>query len=109
MKIIQFKKLAECVAYIRSVGKISIYGVEIDEKAIDVESTDDCFNSHIAFMMGNEGEGLNQKQRGISDRFVKICQYGSGTASLNVNVAASIVLHRFHEWSKSQDLDKSCK
>lgn len=50
-----------------------------------------------AFMMGNEGQGMNEKQMAVCDGFVKISQYGGGTASLNVSVAASIVLQRFYQ------------
>lgn len=52
-----------------------------------------------AFMLGNEGQGLSPKQMALCDRFVYIPQYGVGTASLNVAVAASIVLHHFSVWA----------
>lgn len=42
-----------------------------------------------------QGQGLNEKQLALCDSFVYIPQYGPGTASLNVAVAASIVLHHF--------------
>lgn len=42
-----------------------------------------------------QGQGLSAKQCEICDFFVYIPQYGCGTASLNVTVAASIVLHQF--------------
>lgn len=35
----------------------------------------------------------------LCDRFVYIPQYGAGTASLNVAVAASIVLHHYAVWA----------
>ena len=35
----------------------------------------------------------------LCDAFVYIQQYGAGTASLNVSVAASIVLHHFALWA----------
>ena len=44
--------------------------------------------------------GLNDKQKLICDDFVYIPQYGDGTASLNVNVATSIVLHEFSRLNK---------
>lgn len=50
-------------------------------------------------MMGNKGSGMNKNQMLLCDGFVKIKQYGGGTASLNVSVAAGIVLHRFHQWA----------
>uniref|UniRef100_A0A0D3DE83 tRNA/rRNA methyltransferase SpoU type domain-containing protein n=1 Tax=Brassica oleracea var. oleracea TaxID=109376 RepID=A0A0D3DE83_BRAOL len=43
--------------------------------------------------------GLSAKEYEICDFFVYIPQYGCGTASLNVTVAASIVLHHFGVWA----------
>jgi tRNA C32,U32 (ribose-2'-O)-methylase TrmJ len=42
-----------------------------------------------------QGSGLSDKEMEICDSFVYIPQNGPGTASLNVTVAASIVLHQF--------------
>ncbi|KAM5555033.1 hypothetical protein ABKV19_023114 [Rosa sericea] len=42
---------------------------------------------------------LSAKECKICDFFVYIPQYGDGTASLNVTVAASIVLHQFGVWA----------
>jgi len=42
-----------------------------------------------------QGSGLSDKEMEICDSFVYIPQTGPGTASLNVTVAASIVLHQF--------------
>ena len=42
---------------------------------------------------------MNKKQIEMCDHFVYIPQYSMGTASLNVNVAASIVMHHFSTWA----------
>jgi tRNA C32,U32 (ribose-2'-O)-methylase TrmJ len=42
---------------------------------------------------------MSAKQLKLCDRFVYIPQHGPGTASLNVTVAASIVLHHFAVWA----------
>ena len=47
-----------------------------------------------------QGDGLSEKQMALCDDFVYIPQYGQGTASLNVTVAASIVLHQFAVWAQ---------
>ena len=47
-----------------------------------------------------QGTGLSEAQIKHCDDFVYIPQYGEGTASLNVNVAASIVLHHFAVWAQ---------
>ncbi len=46
-----------------------------------------------------QGQGLSPKQMAQCDAFVYIPQHGAGTASLNVTVAASIVLHHFALWA----------
>ena len=101
MKVVQFDKLPQCVHHVHSLG-INIVGVEIDESSVDVEHSEHCFKGSTAFMMGNEGQGMNSKQMSLCDSFVKISQYGGGTASFNVSVAAGIVLHRYQNWFLTQ-------
>ncbi|CAB9499535.1 mitochondrial rRNA methyltransferase 1 homolog (Saccharomyces cerevisiae) [Seminavis robusta] len=100
-----FDKWAEFVEYVQQQS-IRLIGVEIhkDAKPIDhylVRGENNNDNSHIAFLMGNEGQGLSQKQQDDCDGFVRIPQYGNGTASLNVNVAANIILQRVYQWKTS--------
>ncbi|XLU98601.1 hypothetical protein S245_012941, partial [Arachis hypogaea] len=45
------------------------------------------------------GTSLSAKECEICDFFVYIPQYGGGIASLNVTVAASIILHHFGVWA----------
>lgn len=47
----------------------------------------------------SQGSGLSAKQLQACDKLVYIPQFGPGTASLNVNVAAAIVLHQFTVWA----------
>ncbi|XLR58313.1 hypothetical protein S83_008985, partial [Arachis hypogaea] len=64
-----------------------------------------AFNSWITDVTNEDvapifhGTGLSAKECEICDFFVYIPQYGGGTASLNVNVTASIVLHHFGVWA----------
>ncbi|KAF3457274.1 hypothetical protein FNV43_RR01931 [Rhamnella rubrinervis] len=74
-----------------------ICGVEITDGAVAVNQHP--FKRSTAFLLGNEGTGLSAKECEICDFFVYIPQYGCGTASLNVTVAASIVLHHFGVWA----------
>lgn len=74
-----------------------ICGVEITDSALPVN--EHPFKRSTAFLLGNEGTGLSTKECEICDFFVYIPQYGCGTASLNVTVAASIVLHHFGVWA----------
>jgi tRNA G18 (ribose-2'-O)-methylase SpoU len=54
-----------------------------------------------AFLVGNEGTGLSEAQKAVCDHFVYIPQYGNGTASLNVSVAAAIALVSARGWCGS--------
>jgi hypothetical protein len=129
LTIARFDKLEECVGHIRRIVEpcrrrrddgeaddddddddddapsVRIIGVEIDNSSRNLE--DEPFASHppsssssVAFMMGNEGSGMTSKQMSACDGFVRVSQYGGGTASLNVSVAAGLVLHRFLHWSR---------
>jgi hypothetical protein len=49
--------------------------------------------------LSTQGQGLSEKQMRLCDGFIYIPQHGPGTASLNVTVAASIVLHHFAVWA----------
>lgn len=93
--IIRFEKWANCVSYLKE-NNMLLVGVEIHEQAKNIEEYVNC-TSPIAFLMGNEVQGLNAKHMNSCDGFVRIPQYGGGTASLNVNVAASIILHRYDQ------------
>mmetsp|Transcript_3 Transcript_3/g.5 ORF Transcript_3/g.5 Transcript_3/m.5 type:complete len:235 (+) Transcript_3:159-863(+) len=100
MKFIYFEKFDEAVEYLKSNG-FTIFGCEIAEGAKSVVSHP--FTGNTAFIFGNEGNGLNKKAMKACDKFIYIPQYGHGTASLNVAVAASIVLHHFSVWAKYEE------
>jgi len=124
LKIVKFDNLHECIAHIKCIGgnnndvaenenesssahhhPVRILGVEIDESSLNLEY-DDPFSSissssgGVAFMMGNEGSGMTKKQMSVCDGFIRISQHGGGMASLNVSVAAGIVLHRYFHWAR---------
>lgn len=85
-------KLEQAVSYVKNKG-CAIIGIEILDNAVSI--LDAPFEGNTAFILGNEGDGLSQAQMRICDKFVYIPQYGCGTASLNVTVAASIVFQHF--------------
>jgi tRNA C32,U32 (ribose-2'-O)-methylase TrmJ len=78
-------------------GVTQILGVEIVDGAVPVDTHP--FSGPTAFICGNEGDGLSDAQKAICDGFVYIKQHGPGTASLNVAVAASLVMHHFSLWA----------
>ncbi len=88
--------LNEAVHYLK-LKNCEIIGIEITSQAIPVEAHP--FSKSSAFLVGNEGQGLTESQQAYCDRIVYIKQYGQG-ASLNVNVAAGIVLHHFAIWAQ---------
>lgn len=72
---------------------IEVCGIEISETSEALGSA--RWTKDVAFLLGNEGTGLSEKQKTICDRMVFIPQYSNATASLNVAVAASIVFYEF--------------
>ena len=99
IELVKFVKFDECIQYLRD-RKIFLLGVEIDEQSILLD--DDYFHKRpldkdVAIFMGNEGSGIHPRHMKECQGFVRIPQYGVGTASLNVNVACSIVLYRFDQ------------
>ena len=68
-----------------------------------------CIHSHfnnqiiqnVAFIVGNEGTGLHDKQLMNCHQLCRIPQYGTGTASFNVYVASSIIIYHFCNYIRS--------
>jgi tRNA(Leu) C34 or U34 (ribose-2'-O)-methylase TrmL len=93
----EFERLRDAAAWLHE-RKIAIVGVEITADARSV--TEQPFTGPTAFILGNEGTGLDAAAKAICDSFCYIPQHGVGTASLNVVCAASIVLHHFAIWAR---------
>ena len=100
-KVHHFYTLHEACRFVRSKG-CRILGVEIHAEAESIVAHP--FRGSTAFMMGNEGEGLSEKQIRLCDQIVYIPQHGSAV-SLNVNVAAGIVLHHFATWAQFEQTE----
>lgn len=96
LKFVHMETLGNAVEFLRE-RSIPLVGIEIVESAQSV--LDDPFTDAIAFMPGNEGTGMSIYQKEVSDSFIYIPQYGSGTASLNVYVATTLILHRYNLWA----------
>ena len=96
---------------------IRIYGIEIMANASPIMKYDpetgvvdfpfDRRWEGAAFVMGNEGNGLSDKQREICDEFLFIPQTrggrsdggGGGSSSLNVACAATVILQAYCLWA----------
>jgi len=87
-------KIADCLDGLRKEGYSRI-GIEIAPNSRSITSQPPPFAQKSAFILGNEGSGLSEAVIKLCDWLVYIPQYGTGTASLNVCVAASIVLQHF--------------
>lgn len=92
----QFDRLRDAAAWLKERG-VSICGIEICAGAVPVQ--EHPFRGPTAFLAGSEGDGLAPAHKALCDHFVYVPQYGNGTASLNVTVATSIVLHHFGLWA----------
>eukprot|EP00775_Hariotina_reticulata_P013300 gene13300-13429_t len=99
-----FDRIHDCVKYLKESAGCQVLGVEIHPSAVPVHQQP--FTGNTAFMLGDEGQGLSEKQMQLCDGFVYISQYGEGTASLNVAVAASIVLHNFAVWAQYPERER---
>jgi tRNA G18 (ribose-2'-O)-methylase SpoU len=106
LPIIRLDRWDDCVAYLRD-RQIQLVGVEIQEHSVLLQEFCNQLlqqrDDHqyppldMAVVMGNEGQGLSPKQMACCDTLVRIPQFGNGTASLNVYVAASIILQQLHQ------------
>jgi len=94
-KQIHFYTLTDAADYLHQLN-FKIVGIEINKESIAIENHP--FEGNTAFLPGNEGQGLSEKQKALCSQLVYISQYGSG-ASLNVNVATGIILHHFAVWA----------
>ena len=97
-KFIVFNNLEELKEYIKK-NNIYVCGVEIGKDCIPVQK--EPFKGDTLFVLGNEGMGLNQRQKELCDQYVFIEQYSNKTGSLNVCIAASIIFYHFFQWSNN--------
>ncbi len=71
-----------------------IYAVECDERSIDYKEVPSVWDEKICLVMGNEIHGVDPKILDISDKIISIKMVGK-KESLNVSVAAGIVMYAF--------------
>ena len=97
-KFIVFENLEELKEYIKK-NNIFVCGVEIGKDCIPIQK--EPFKGNTLFVLGNEGMGLNKRQKELCDQYVFIEQYSNKTGSLNVCIAASIIFYHFFLWSNN--------
>jgi tRNA G18 (ribose-2'-O)-methylase SpoU len=99
LPIIRFPKWQDLVDHLHEQS-IRLVGVEIHPRAVNLEQYEG--RGKLAFLMGNEGQGIHEKHMKACDDFVIISQFGAGTASLNVYCACSIVLERVSQCQRQR-------
>lgn len=82
-------------------NEIFICGVEIGESSVPINKQP--FKGNTLFVLGNEGAGMNLKQKEMCDQLVYIPQYSNKTGSLNVAIAGSIIFHHFAVWAEYKE------
>jgi tRNA G18 (ribose-2'-O)-methylase SpoU len=92
-----FDEIEQLKIYL-SENKIKTIGIEIGKNSIPIQNF--IFKENYLFILGNEANGMNQKQKNLCENFVYIQQYSNKTGSLNVAIAASIIFHHFFVWNK---------
>ena len=104
-KFTHFNSIAEARTYLKQENNATIVGIEIMDSAVSL--TAQPFSHSTAFMFGNEGGGLSDRQREACDIFVYIPQYAAGgMASINVACASAVVLQSFAVWAKFEETQR---
>lgn len=85
----KFKSVHDCYTSLRNDG-FRIYASSISEDSIDLYKID--FKKKIAVVLGNEHRGVSDEASNLADKKFKIPMFGM-VQSLNVSVAASIILY----------------
>ena len=83
--------LTEVIPLMKDKG-FTVYGTELNEEAHALDKVEKSDN--FAIIMGNEGQGVSQEILSLTDQNVYIPMKGNAE-SLNVGVAAGIVLYHF--------------
>lgn len=91
--------LREKIIYLDNINEIknigyTIVGTVLDDKSITLENLK--ISKKMAFVMGNEANGISNEVKKLCDIFVKIPMTGNAE-SLNVAVATSIILYKQFE------------
>ncbi len=89
LQIVEHETLDEAVAALRAAG-CRVYATALRPDATPFRELD--MTQPIAFILGNEHEGVSQKAIDLSDGTVVIPMYGM-VQSLNVSVAAAVLLY----------------
>ena len=90
-----FDDTRQAIAFLRERGYL-IYSVEQTENSQTLDSFEVASDEKIAVVLGHEVFGVSQEVVDMSDGVIEIPQYGT-KHSLNVSVAAGIVMYQISE------------
>jgi len=88
MKIYETKELKETVGELKKRG-IIVYAAHLRGRECYYEKS---YKGPVAFMIGNEGNGLTDELADMADSYIKIPMEGA-VESLNAGVAASVLMY----------------
>ena len=103
LAFINFPSTSAAVDYLKNDKGCLMIGLEIMPTAKSLVDYHFPADRNVAFLLGNEGGGLNEAQRRACDDFVYIPQYSEGLASINVACCSAIVLQRYAEQAGYQE------
>lgn len=90
VKITKVTNLSDTINKLKKIG-YWVYGAAGEAT---INYNDETYPDKVALVLGNEGNGIRKKVREHCDKLIKIPMYGE-INSLNVSVAAGILLSRF--------------
>lgn len=94
-----FTTTIEAMQQLKQTG-YTVYAIEQAEGSIDLQNLIVDKTKPIAFVFGNEVEGVSEEVMQLIDACIEIPQFGS-KHSFNVSVTAGIVLWHYHYLSAS--------
>lgn len=101
--VLHFITMDQAIAFGKE-RQCDICGIEIMPNAVSISESP--FKRSTLFIVGNEGEGLSDRQKSFCDFFTYIPQFGSAV-SLNINLAAGIVLHHYATWARYEEAPRA--
>lgn len=92
LDVVKWKSTKECVTHLKSKG-YRILATHLDAKAKPIEQID--FSSPVAWVLGNEKEGISKEMEELADETVIIPMNGF-VQSFNISVAGAISFYHIH-------------
>ncbi len=87
-----FESTSECVKKIKE-EKYFVLALEQDKDSVDYKDIDISEKENVAFIIGNEVDGITKDVLELSDKIVEISMVGT-KESLNVTIAFGIAVYR---------------